>query len=118
MSVLKFSQESHVVLAEHAQVFNHVLEVGDALNAHAKGVACVYLAVDAAKLKHVGVDHAAAQNLYPTGVLAETAALATAQHARYIHLGTGLGEREIAGAQGGFWCRDQRVPWQSREAPA
>ena len=60
VSVLKFTQESHVVLAEHAQVFHHIFEVGNAFNAHAKCVACVNLAVNAAKLKHVGVNHAAA----------------------------------------------------------
>ena len=99
MCMLKFPQESHIVLAEHAQILDHVLEVGDALNSHTKGVAGVHFAVDATQVEHVGVDHAAAQNLDPACVLAEATALAATQHARNIHLGAGLGEREIAWAK-------------------
>ena len=45
------------------------------------------------------VDHAATQNLHPSGVLTEVAALSSADRARDVHLGTGLGEREEAGAK-------------------
>ena len=99
MRTLKLVKESNVVLTEHAQVLHHVLQVGDALHAKAEGITAIDLAVDAAGFKHSGIYHAAAQNLDPTRVLAETAALTAAQHARYIHFGAGFGEREVAGTQ-------------------
>ena len=76
VSVLEFAEETHVVLAEHAQVFYHILEVGNALNAHTKCITSIDLTVDAAKFKHIGVDHATAEDFYPTGVLTEATALA------------------------------------------
>ena len=81
MRAAELVQEAHVVLAEHAQVLDHVLEVGDALDAQTEGVARVDRAVDAAGLEHSGVNHATAQNLDPARVLAESATLAAAQHA-------------------------------------
>ena len=102
MCSLKLVEEAHIVLREHAQVFHHIFQVGDALDAKSKGITAVHLAVDAARLEHIGVNHAATQNLYPASVLAETAAFATAQHARDIHLGAGLGEWEVTGAQPDF----------------
>ena len=50
--------------------------------------------VDAAVVEHVGVDHAAAEDLEPAGVLAEAAALAPADAARDVDLAAGLCERE------------------------
>ena len=57
---LELLEEAGVVLGEQAQVVDAVLQVGDALDAHAEGIARVNLGVDAALLEHVGVDHAAA----------------------------------------------------------
>ena len=54
MNMFKFLEESHVILAEHAQVFYHIFEVSNALNAHTKGIASVNLAVDTTKLKYIG----------------------------------------------------------------
>ena len=102
MCALELVKEANVVLAEHAQVFHHVLQVGDAFNAKTEGVAAVHLAVDATGLKHGGIYHAATQDLDPASVFAETAALAATQHTSHVHLGTGLGEREIAGTQTNF----------------
>ena len=99
VGALELVQEADVVLAEHAQVLHHILQVGDALHAKAESVAAIDGAVDAAGLKHGGIHHTATQNLDPTRVLAETAALATAQHTRDVHLGTGLGKWEVAGTQ-------------------
>lgn len=53
-------QEAHVVLREQSKVGYLIFQVGDTLDAKAEGVAAVNLAVDAAKLEHVGVYHAAA----------------------------------------------------------
>ena len=92
---LKEFEEPYVVLAEEAEVLHLVLEVCDTLDTHTECVARVYLAVDAAKLKHVGVNHTATKNLYPAGVLAEWASLAAADVAADVHLGTWLGEWEV-----------------------
>ena len=99
MRALELVKEAYIVLAEHAQVLHHVFQVGDALHAKAESIATVHRAIDAAGFKHGGIYHAAAQNLDPTRVLAETATLAATQHAGNVHLGTRLGEREVAGAQ-------------------
>lgn len=71
-------QEAHVVLREQSKVGYLVFQVGDTLDAEAEGVAAVNLAVDAAKLKNVGVYHAAAQDFNPSGMFAEAAAFAAA----------------------------------------
>ena len=92
---LKEFEETDVVLAEEAKVLDLILEVGDALDTHTECVARVYLAVDAAKFEYVGVYHTATQNLYPTGVLAEWASLATADVTADVHLGTWFGEWEV-----------------------
>ena len=41
MCALELVKEACIVLAEHAQVLNHVLEVGDALYAQAECIASV-----------------------------------------------------------------------------
>ena len=99
MCALELVKEADIVLAEHAQVLHHVFQVGDALYTQSEGITAIDLAVDAAGLKHGGIYHAATQDLDPAGVLAETAALATTQHAGDVHLGTGLGEGEVTGTQ-------------------
>ena len=55
-------------------------------------------AVDAAVLQHVGMDHAAAQDLQPVAAVADLQLAAPAQAAD-IDLGRGLGEGEEAGAE-------------------
>ena len=96
VSSLKFLQESSVVLREHSQVAHAILEIGDSLDTHTKGVSAIYLAVDAALLEDIGIDHTATEDLNPSGVLAESATLAAADMARDVHLGTRFGEGEIA----------------------
>ena len=81
MCALEFVEEAHVILAEHAQVLDHIFQVGNAFHTQAEGITAVHLAVDAAKFEHVGVDHAAAENLHPTGMFAESAALAATDEA-------------------------------------
>ena len=43
-----------------------------------EGITGIYLAVYAAKLQHVGVNHSAAQDFHPSCMLAESAALTAA----------------------------------------
>ncbi len=92
-------QKSYVVFGEHAQVFHAIFQVGDALHAHAECVTSVLFRIDAASLKHVGVDHAAAENFDPTRVFAEVATFAAAQVARNVHLGAWFGEWEVRWTQ-------------------
>jgi len=98
----KLPQEAHVVLAKEAEVIDLVKEHGNALNAHTKGIARVLVGVDTAVLQHFGMHHAAAQYLYPTGMLTHSATFTTTDKAAYIHFGTGLGEGEVRGAKANF----------------
>ncbi len=66
----ELAQESDVVFEEHAQVADAVLEHGHPLHAHAEGEPGVGLRVVAHASKHVGIDHAAAQDLHPARALA------------------------------------------------
>lgn len=75
----ELEKETTVVFREQAQVLDLILQVGDTLYTHAKGEACIFLAVNAACLKHVGIHHAAAENLYPARTLAERASFATTE---------------------------------------
>ena len=92
-------EEAEVVFEVEADVVGAVFEHGHALDAEAEGEAAVLLAVDAAVVEDVGIDHAAAENLDPAGVLAEVAAGAAADVAGDVHLGGRLREGEVGGAQ-------------------
>lgn len=89
-------EEAYIVLREHTQVGYTILQVGDTLDAKTESVAGVHLAIDAASLEHVRVDHTATQNLYPASVLAETAALTATNVARDVHFCAWLCEGEVA----------------------
>ncbi len=99
MGRFELFEEPHVVLREHSQVFYLVFEVGNALDTHTEGITAVHLAVDAAGVEYIGIDHAAAQNLYPTGVFAEGAPFTAADVARDVHFGRRFGEGEVGGAE-------------------
>ena len=75
---LKLLQELQVVLEEQAQVVDAVFQHGDAFHTHAEGETGVFFWVDAAGSEDVGVAHATTQDFNPTCVLADVAALATA----------------------------------------
>ena len=92
-------EEAGVVLEIEADVVGLVLEHGHALDAETEGKAGIFLAVDAAVLQHVGIHHAAAEDLDPAGVLAQGAPFAAADVARHVHLRRRLREREVGGAQ-------------------
>ena len=47
----EFLEETGVVLGEHTEVGDAVLQVGDALDAHTEGIAGVLLGIDAAELE-------------------------------------------------------------------
>ena len=102
-SVIVFCEEvAKEGIAEHLDFFLRSKrlngEVGDALDAHAEGVARIDAAVDTIELKHIGVNHAATEDFHPARTFAEGTALSAADVARDVHLGAGLGEGEVAGA--------------------
>src|SRR5690606_19474315 len=60
-------EEADVVLEEGAQVVDAVAQHREALHAQPEGEAGVAFRVDADRLQHVRVDHAAAQHFQPAG---------------------------------------------------
>ena len=92
-------QEAHIVFGEEAQVVHLIFQVRDAFHTHTEGITLVHLRIDAVRLKYRRVDHAAAQDLHPTGVFAEAATLAAADVAGNVHFGRRLSEGEIRGTQ-------------------
>ena len=99
-------EETGVVLGEETEVADAILQVGDALDTHTEGVARVDLRVNTAEFKHVGIDHATAEDLHPTGMLAEAATFTATDEAGYVHLCRRLCEGEVGGAQtdAGVWA--------------
>src|SRR5262249_54862503 len=101
---LELREEAGIVLEEHADVRHAVAHHRDALDAHSEGEAGPLLRIDAARLEDDGVDHSAAKDLDPTGVLADVASctrsvLLPAEGAPHVDLGAGLDEGEIARAK-------------------
>ena len=96
---LELLQETDIVLEVEADVIGAVLEHGHTLNAEAESETAVFGAVDAAVFQHVGIHHAAAENLDPAGVLAEIAACAAADVAGDVHFCGWFREREVRGTQ-------------------
>ena len=88
-------QESNVVLIEQTDIVDLEAAHNHTLQTDAEGVAGVFIRVDAAHLKHLGVNHAAAEDLDPALALAERAAFTVAAVALDIHLRRRLGEREV-----------------------
>lgn len=72
----ELEKETAVIFREQAQILDLILQVGDTLYTHAEGEACIFLAVNAACLKHVGIHHTATEDFYPACTLAERASFA------------------------------------------
>ena len=99
LSPFELPEEAGVVLGEEAEVADTVLEVGDTLNTHTESIACIYIRVNATSLQVMWVDHATTENLHPSGVLTETAALTATDVTADIHLCTWLSKWEVAWAK-------------------
>lgn len=96
-------QEPHIPLEKQLQIVHTILQQRDAIRAHAKGKAGDFLRVITVVLhefEHVWIDHAAAENLNPSRLLARTAGCvvwpalpaAAADDARNKQLRTRLGK--------------------------
>ena len=97
-------EEPRVVFEHQADVGDAVAEHRDALDADAEGEAGVRSGSMPQCLEDDGVDHPAAENLDPAGVLADAAARARAvgllaEDAADVDLGAGLDEGEVARAK-------------------
>src|SRR5262249_32726345 len=69
----KLFQEPYISVEEQLNVIHAVLQNRDAVRSHAKGEAAHLLGVVVHKTIHTGIDHAAAQNFDPAGLLAGAA---------------------------------------------
>ena len=87
---------------EGAQIRHAVFQHGDAVDADAEGEALYLVRVVTDIAQHVGVHHAAAENLQPLIALADTDFIAMAGIAD-VHFHGRLGEREVAGAEAHFY---------------
>ena len=92
-------QEADIVFEVESDVVGAIFEHGHAFDAEAEGETAVFGTVDTAVFQHVGIHHAAAENLDPSGVLAKVAACAAADVAGNVHFCGRLREREVRGAQ-------------------
>ena len=122
MTLGELLEEAEVAGVEVAYVGDAVQDHGDALDAHSEGeaadagriVGCGIEAKATAfggdSLEDGGVDHAAAKQLDPAGVLALAATLAAAEDTGDLDVGGGLGEGEEAGEETGFDRRTEECP--------
>src|SRR5215470_16631695 len=85
-------QEPQIVLEEHANVVDPVLEHGDALDSHPEGPAGHRLGIVSPVLQHGRMYHAGPQDFEPARLLADAAARPVAQEAAHVDLGRRLGE--------------------------
>src|SRR5579859_1179064 len=88
-------QEAHVTLVEQLDVVNFIHTHGNALHAHAEGEAADLgrvVAVALYEFEDVRVNHAAAEQLDPSALLADAAAFAPALEATDGNIGAGFGE--------------------------
>ena len=72
---LELVQESNVVLIEQTDIVDLEAAHNHTLQTDAEGVAGVFIRVDAARLKHLGVNHAAAEDLDPALALCRAGSL-------------------------------------------
>jgi hypothetical protein len=91
----ELSQKSDFVVEEKAQVINPVPQHGQAFYTEAKRVTSVLVIIDANVPKYFRVNHAAAEYLQPSALLANAATAAFTEDAAYVHFGRRLGEWEI-----------------------
>src|SRR5579859_3782344 len=108
ISSCELLQESNVALIEKLNIIDSILQHGYALNAHTKGEAAdlrgvVAVALD--RLKDIGINHAASQQLDPAAQLTQTATFTTAFEAGDLHVCAGLSEWEKRRIETGLHVR-------------
>ena len=109
MRSLKLFQKPHIVFEEEAQVVDLEFEHGDSFDAHSKGKAGVFVAIDVAVFENLRVNHAAAKDFDPAAVFTDFATCAAANHARYVHFGGWFGKREIRRTETDFGVFSEKL---------
>src|SRR5580692_4638849 len=106
----ELTQEADIVLKENLNVVDLVFEHGEAVDAHAEGEATDFFGVVVDEPVDGRIDHACTEEFDPAGAFAFRAraaggacAAAAAEDAGDVELDARLGEREIAGAEAGFY---------------
>ena len=94
-----------------------MLQHGDAFQSHAESEATVNLWVISPVGQHFGMYHAGAQDLHPTGVLADPAALAAADDAVHVGFRAGFGEGEVICAKAKLAIRAKHAPGEVHQCP-
>ena len=112
----ELAEEADVILEEDLDVVDLVFEHGQAVDAHAKGEAADFFGVVVDEAVDGGVDHACTEEFDPAGAFALGAdatagarAAAAAEDAGDVEFDAGLGEREIAGAEAGFYAGTEKL---------
>lgn len=101
----ELAEELAVAFEQSSQVVQSELQHGHAIDTEPEGETCVGLAIQVNGFEDVGVDHAEATNFKPTGLLAETTAVAATAHALQVDFAARFYEGEEAWAQTGFQVR-------------
>ena len=88
-------QKPYIILVEKPHIVNLIFQKGDSFKTYSEREADIFIGIDVSHFKYSRVYHAAAKDFYPAAALAESAALAAALKAAYVHLGRRLCEREV-----------------------
>src|SRR6185436_11180580 len=106
----ELAEEADIVLKKDLDVVDLVFEHGQAIDAHAEGEAADFFGVVVNEAVDGGIDHASAEELDPARAFALGASTAAgacagaaAEDAGDVEFDARLGEREIAGAEAGFY---------------
>src|SRR5579871_2770808 len=99
MNHLKLVQKTQITALHQADIVNRIAHHGQARKAKTKSKSIPLTRIKAGIFNHVRMHQPAWQQLYPSALLANRAAIAAADQALYVQLKARLHEREIAGAQ-------------------
>ena len=87
------------------------------LYAHAKGKSANFFGIVAAHFQHARMNHTAAENFQPAGLLTHPAAMTAALRAGHIHFRTRLREREEAWTQTNLRLRAEHLLYELQQRP-
>ena len=113
----ELSQEAQIVLVKEPNVVNAVAEHRQPLNSHPERIALPLLGVVADILENRGVNHAAAENLKPSRLFANWAALAFAKNATDQNFGARFGEGEMVRSEANLNPFSEKALSESVESP-
>src|SRR5579862_2852264 len=105
INISELLQEPDVVIEQQSNIVDAVAEHSNALDPHAESIAAVTLFFIPNEIIDIGIDHAAAKDFEPAGLLAYPASFAFAKETCNIHLRARLGKREITGTETIFQIR-------------